>query len=398
MKKTKLTKALPVILLSAIFLITINACKNKQQQAAGQFKIDLHLAALPNDTVIFQEVQPDSFTALDTVITDGSGVATLTINQPEAGIYFLALGNNRIITLSIPGETVVYSSNRPDLSDLTATGSAQNAGFLKYQHDYDSLRRIVDTLSICLDKAKHRDDYPEVRDSVGMIYTKVFSAQQQLTLRYLQQNPSSLGALIALNQRSGPRPLFNVDEHLGLMMTVDSNLRKAHPNNKHVTFLHKNLTDQIKRIQNRASLSNRLQPGNPAPDIVMKGGDGDDFKLSELKGKVILLHFWASWSTGYRKDFGQIHNIAQKYAPLGLDIVSVSFDNKRYQWMQAINFDSMKWTQLCDLLYPDSPIQKLYAVGDNLPTYYLIDQNGLIFGRYDNAGDVSEALKTMKWK
>jgi len=397
MKRIKLTNTFPAVLLSAFFVVASTACKNKHQQTDGQFKIEMHLSAFPNDTVILQEVQPDSFTALDTVITNGSGVATLTVGQPDPGIYFLSFSNHRVIALSAPGETAVYNSAKADLTDLTVSGSVQNTNFLRYQYNYDSLRRIVDTLSICLDRAKPRNDYPKVRDSVGIIYTKIFSAQQQLTIHYLKQNPTSLGALIALNQRSGPRPLFNVSEHLGLMSEVDSNLYKAHPNNKHVAFLHKNLTDQIERIQNNASYTNRLQPGNPAPEIIMKGNNGDDFKLSELKGKIVLLHFWASWCTDYRRDFDQLHRIAQTFGPEGLDMVSVSFDNKKYQWMQAIRFDFMKWTQLSDLLYPDSPLQKLYAVGDHLPTYYLIDRNGLIIGRYNNSEDVIKALKTIKW-
>ncbi|OFY32713.1 MAG: hypothetical protein A2X09_06640 [Bacteroidetes bacterium GWF2_43_11] len=378
-------------------LLILNGCKSRDNTSDKVFKMDIRLNAYPDAELILNEVQPEAIVPLDTINTDVAGKALITIDNTEAGIYMVSVGKKRIIVLSVPGETAVFKADREDLTDLIVEGSVQNTNLQLYHSAFEVMRREVDSLSIYLDRSKDRADYPAVRDSVGMRYATIFDAQQKLTIDYLKSNLTSLGTLIALNQKSGPRPLLTVNDHFGLIMEIDSNLRKHHGNNIHVAYLHKNLAEQVARYKEANAMESRLQPGNPAPEIVMSGHEDENFRLSELKGKVVVLHFWASWLANYRRDFNTLHLIANRYGRYNFDMVSISFDNKRFQWMQAIQSDFMQWTQVCDLLYPSSPLQKLYAIGDNLPTYYIIDRNGLIQGRYNSADDVLIELKKMEW-
>lgn len=394
MKKSHLLNLWIIVLAS----LMAGSCQEKKHKEADLFTIHLMMKAFPHAEVVLKEVKPNNFIATDTTKTDGEGNATLVIRQKNAGIYLIEFAGQRLVALSVPGEEATFESGTNDLTGMHVTGSDQNIQFQRYNSLYDSLRKRIDSLSVCLDRSKHRDDYIRIRDSVGHIYSEIFSNQQAVTIAYLKKNPTSLGALIALNQRSGPRPLFNLNQHLDLMVEADSNLRKAHPGNEHVDYLHKNLQIQLEKAREEAARDSRLLPGNLAPEIVMQGQNGENFRLSELRGKVVLLHFWASWSSDYRKDIEKIRQIGQIYAPWGFDMVSISFDNKRFQWLEAIKFDFMQWTQLCDLLYPSSPLQALYAVEKELPVFYLIDRDGKIVGRYQTATEVHNALKTMKWE
>jgi peroxiredoxin len=394
MKVNQLLKTLILIILVS----TLQQCKERGGSGDDIFLIDLELKAYPLTQITLKEVKPDGFNPVDTTSTDEHGKTTLTISGNKAAIYLLEVMEQRIVVLSVPGEEVRFESSGKDLKVVKTSGSIQNVHFQEYNAAYDSLRQIIDSLSVCLDRSKHRDNYIETRDSVGQVYSDVFSRQQAITTAYLKQNPTSLGALIALNQRSGPRPLFNVTDNWNLMIEVDSNLMKAHPGNEHIEFLHQSLLSHMEKAQQEAAINERLKSGNEAPEIVMQGQNGEGFRLSELRGKVVLLHFWASWSPDYRKDMETLRYLGQVYAPWGFDMVSISFDNKRYQWLEAVKFDFMQWTQLCDLLYPSSPLQKLYAIGKELPVYYLIDRDGTLAGRYRNAREVQDALKTMKWE
>ncbi len=380
-----------------VTLLLLNGCKSKDNTSNNTFGIDLFLSAYPNEQLIVNEVQPQAIVPIDTVFTEASGKAFIKIDSQEPGIYMISVGQKRIIVLSVPGETAVFKSVKKDITDMVVENSLQNANLQQYYTSFEVLRKEVDTLSVCLDRSKNRTDYPAIRDSVGLRYADIFNEQQILTINYLKSNLNSLGALIALNQKSGPRSLLTIPEHLSLFIEIDSNLRNHLGNNKHVAYLHKNLREKIARLKETNTAQSRLQPGNQAPDIIMTGHEDENFKLSSLKGKVVVLHFWASWLANYRRDINTLHQIANRYGKYDFDMVSISLDNKRFQWMQAIKSDVMQWTQVCDLLYPSSPLQTLYAVGDNLPTYYIIDRNGLIQGRYDTAADVLKQLENMKW-
>lgn len=380
-----------------ITLLLLNGCKSRENTSGNAFGVDLRLNAYPNERLVLNEVQPEAIVPVDTIFTEANGKAYFKIDDQEPGIYMISVGQKRIIILSVPGEKAVFKSVKKDITDLVVENSVQNANLQQYYSSYEVLRKEVDTLSVCLDRSKNRADYPTIRDSVGLRYAGIFKAQQSLTIDYLKSNLTSLGALIALNQRSGPRSLLTIPEHLSLFMEIDSNLRQHLGNNKHVIFLHKNLREKIARLNETNAAEARLQPGNQAPEIIMTGHEDENFRLSELKGKVVVLHFWASWSSNYRRDINTLHQIANRYGKYDFDMVSISFDNKRFQWMQAIKSDVMQWTQVCDLLYPASPLQKLYAVGDNLPTYYIIDRNGHIEGRYNTAAEVLKQLEKMKW-
>lgn len=395
MKKKVFTFSIPLVSGLVLWIIVTAGCKNHLPADPGAFTIQLTLTAYPNEPLVLQEVQPDGFVPVDTAYTDGEGQTQFSLLKNEQGIYFITIGTQRLIVLSKPGETTSFTSKTDDLSDVQTDGWSHNTTLHNYLKTFDTRRREVDSLSVCLDKSKDRSDYLKIRDSVGNRYVAIFSDQQQLTIQYLKENKTSLGTLIALNQRSGPRALLTIEEHFGLMQQIDSALQKNHQGNKHVDFLHKTLVDYQAKLDNEASQHQRLAPGQAAPEIVLNGANDETFRLSDLRGKTVLLHFWASWSANYRKDFNTLQLMSQKYGAGKFDMVSVSFDNKRFQWIQALQNDYIQWTQLTDLLYPNSPLQKLYNIGDKLPVYFIIDPEGRIVGRYATAIEANKILKTM---
>lgn len=395
MKNKTLTFSVTLLASALVWLLMLEGCKNPAPATEKPFTVQITLPAYPNEELILQEVRPAGFVPIDTARTDKEGKTQFLLHEKEPGIYFITIGERRIIVLSEPGITAGFTSQNKDLSDMQIAGSDQNKAFQDYLSAFDAKRKEIDSLSLCLDRSKDRPDYPKIRDSVGNRYVAIFTDQQQLTIRYLKENQTSLGTLIALNQRSGPRALLTLEEHFGLMQQADSALQKSHKGNKHVDFLHKTLADYQAKLKSEATQNLRLEPGQPAPEILLNGANDETFRLTDLRGKTVLLHFWASWAANYRKDFGTLQLISQKYGAGKFDMVSVSFDNKRFQWIQALKNDYIQWTQLTDLLYPNSPLQKLYNIGTTLPVYYIIDPNGRIVGRYATAREAEKVLRTM---
>jgi peroxiredoxin len=130
-----------------------------------------------------------------------------------------------------------------------------------------------------------------------------------------------------------------------------------------------------------------LKVGDKAPDFTITDPEGKTINLHSLKGKVVFLDFWASWCQPCRMANIEIVPLYHKYNPHGFEIFSVSLDDKKDSWTNAIKNDKMIWPYHgSELKGYESRIAELYNV-EGLPTTYLIDENGIIidsdFDDYD---------------
>ena len=123
---------------------------------------------------------------------------------------------------------------------------------------------------------------------------------------------------------------------------------------------------------------NKLAPGKPAPDFEETKVDGTTMKLSDLKGKVVLLDFWASWCGPCRRENPAVVKLYEKYKDQGFTIMSVSMDKDKAKWEAAIAKDNLSWTNhVSDLKGWASAAGKIYGVG-SIPFTVLIDAEGNI--------------------
>lgn len=118
----------------------------------------------------------------------------------------------------------------------------------------------------------------------------------------------------------------------------------------------------------------------PAPDFIQNDIDGKPVSLESIKGKYILLDFWASWCGPCRMENPNLVVAYKKYHEKGFEIIGISLDEDKDAWEKAINQDNLTWTQLSDLKGYDNEVAKLYNV-TALPYNYLINPEGKIIAR-----------------
>lgn len=119
------------------------------------------------------------------------------------------------------------------------------------------------------------------------------------------------------------------------------------------------------------------KPGQYAPDIAVRDVQGNMKKLSDQKGKVVLVDFWASWCGPCRKANPSLLKLYTKYRQNGFEIFGVSIDDDKAAWKKAITRDKITWIQVNDSGGWDGPIATAYKI-EQIPTSYLLDKSGMI--------------------
>ena len=115
----------------------------------------------------------------------------------------------------------------------------------------------------------------------------------------------------------------------------------------------------------------------PAPEISLPDIDGKTINLTSLKGKVVLIDFWASWCGPCRKNNPHLVKFYKRYHPKGLEIIGISIDENPDAWKNAVEKDKLSWIQLNDNKGWSASSSNSYNV-DAIPASFLIDKKGII--------------------
>ena len=126
----------------------------------------------------------------------------------------------------------------------------------------------------------------------------------------------------------------------------------------------------------------RVDIGQPYVDFTQETPEGYMMSISELvgKSKLLLIDFWASWCGPCRAENPNVVEVYKEYHEKGFDIIGVSLDMEKENWIKAIENDGLIWHNISDLKYWNNEGAKLYGIS-SIPSNVLIDQNGIIIAK-----------------
>ena len=139
-------------------------------------------------------------------------------------------------------------------------------------------------------------------------------------------------------------------------------------------------------------LNKQPKIGEQFVDFESENQIGQLKKLSDLKGKAVLLEFWASWCGPCRQENPNLVKTYKEYNPKGFEIFAVSLDQNKEDWLKAIQKDSLDWEHVSDLKGSRNEASLIYGV-NGIPDNYLIAENGNIIGRNLRGEQLNEKLK-----
>lgn len=135
-----------------------------------------------------------------------------------------------------------------------------------------------------------------------------------------------------------------------------------------------------KSINSFLALSQEIKIGGKYVDFEQANTDGKKIKLSDIKGKYVLLEFWGSWCGPCRDENPELVKTYNAYKAKGFEILGVAADNNKAQWLKAIKDDNLPWENVCDLKGDKNEAGLIYGISA-YPTNYLIDENGIIIAK-----------------
>ncbi len=176
----------------------------------------------------------------------------------------------------------------------------------------------------------------------------------------------------------------NAPQYVNDFKAASKDLSDYMPGSKYATFYAKMIADLENQIANppeaQAAGNEKVKVGQQAPEISLPDPEGKVRSLSSLKGKVVLLDFWASWCGPCRRANPHVVDMYKKYKNRGFDVFSVSLDRQdgKDKWVQAIQNDGLEWANhVSDLKFWDSAPAATYGVRA-IPHTFLIGRDGKV--------------------
>ena len=327
--------------------------------------------------IYLESLETRSVQMLDSVVLTESGEFQFKPAMGSKSFYRLRLGSRDAVILILDStEKAIVTADGAMFSRSYEVSGSEDSKIMR------SLSRIIEhnfNQKDSINQLYQRNYNNLTEEMVADFSLRLEQIEKGFTASlksFISENKYSLASLAAVEQ-------LDIDREFETYGLLDKALAEKHPNSPHYQSFHEKYV-----------YASKFSIGNYAPEILLPNPEGETTALSSLKGKVVLLDFWASWCKPCRMENPNVVRMYQQYADKNFEIFSVSLDRDRNAWIQAIAQDNMDWVHVSDLQFWGSPVVKQYNI-KGIPHTLLLDADGKIIAKNLRGKYLEEKLKEL---
>lgn len=314
--------------------------------------------------------------AVDSVdVTEGTFMFTGTVDMPD--YYYITLeGKRGRLTIFIENSDITITGYADTLYNAKITGSSVQDEYTaysdelnKYWEKYGEVKKEMIDLKMEGDEAKTLELEAELN--------RIYEDGQQFSKDYVTDHPASYISPYVLQSVSYEMSGKEIEAKLE---KLDAVLSKS---------------GFVIELAEKAEILKKVAIGQEFLDFTQNDPDGNPVSLSSLVGEnYLLIDFWAAWCGPCRSENPNLVTVYNDYKDKGFDVLGVSLDRKKDDWLKAIEDDNLTWTQVSDLNYWNNKASNAYGI-NSIPSNLLIDKDGIIIEKNLRGEDLRRKMSEL---